>query len=59
MWGTRVPISAFFNTIKTKIAIVVAYIIKLPKFIFLLLTSLGKLSVQVAKASLSTPTRGE
>ena len=58
MWGTRVPLSAFFSTVETKIAPVVAYSIKSPKF-FLLPISLGKLSVQVAKVSLSTPTRGE
>ena len=33
MWGTRVPFSAFFSTVETKIAPVVAYSIKLPKFI--------------------------
>jgi hypothetical protein len=33
MWGTRVPFSAFFRTVETKIAPVMAYIIKLPKFI--------------------------
>ncbi len=32
MWGTRVPFSAFFSTVETKIAPVVAYTIKLPKF---------------------------
>jgi hypothetical protein len=33
MWGTRVPFSAFFSTVETKIAPVVTYSIKLPKFI--------------------------
>jgi hypothetical protein len=33
MWGTRVPFSAFFSSVETKIAPVMAYSIKLPKFI--------------------------
>ena len=33
MWGTRVPFSDFFSMIETKIAPVVTYSIKLPKFI--------------------------
>jgi hypothetical protein len=33
MWGTRVPFSAFFSTVETKIAPVVLCSIKLPKFI--------------------------
>jgi hypothetical protein len=37
--GTRVPFSAFFSTVETKIAPVVAYSIKLPKFIFSVLPS--------------------
>jgi hypothetical protein len=33
MWGTRVPFSAFFSTVETKIASVMVYNIKLAKFI--------------------------
>ncbi len=33
MWGTRDPFSAFFSTVETRIFPVVAYSIKLPKFI--------------------------
>ena len=33
MWGTRVPFSAFFSTVDTKIAPVMAYSIQLPKLI--------------------------
>ena len=33
MWGTRVPFSAFFSSVETKIAPVMTYSIKLPKFI--------------------------
>ena len=33
MRGTHVPFSAFFSTVETKIAPVVAYSIKLPTFI--------------------------
>jgi hypothetical protein len=51
MWGTCVPFSAVFSTVETKIALVMVYRIKLPKFI--------SSPVQVAKVSLSTPTRGE
>ncbi len=55
MWGTRVPFSAFFSTVEP-----LSWPIALScQSSFLLLTSLGKLSVQVAKVSLSTPTRGE
>ena len=34
MWGNCVPFSAFFSTVETKIAPVMAYSFKLPKFIF-------------------------
>ena len=33
MWGTRVPFSAFFSTVDTKIAPVLAYSIQLSKLI--------------------------
>ena len=33
MWGTRVPFSAFFSAVDTKIAPVMAYSIQLPKLI--------------------------
>ena len=33
VWGTRVPFSAFFGTVETKISPVVDYSIKLSKFI--------------------------
>jgi hypothetical protein len=33
MWGTRVPFSAFFSTVETKIAPVMVYIIKLTQYI--------------------------
>jgi hypothetical protein len=33
MWGTRVPFAAFFGTVDTKIAPVMAYSIQLPKLI--------------------------
>ncbi len=33
MWGTRVPVSAFFSTVDTKIAPVMTYSIQLPKLI--------------------------
>jgi hypothetical protein len=44
MWGTRVPFSAFFSTVETKIAPVMAYSIQLPS-LFLHLSSLGKRGV--------------
>jgi hypothetical protein len=60
MWGTRVPFSAFFSTVETKIAPVVAYSIKLSEFISSNLSRKTKCaSLQVDKVSLSTPTRGE
>ena len=49
MWGTRVPFSAFFRAVETKSAPVVAYSIKLPKFISLFKPWVLDSSVTVVK----------
>ena len=58
MWGARVPFSAFFSTVETKIVPVMDYSIQLPKLI-LRLSSLDKRDVQVVKDILYPTPQGE